>query len=64
MKNICDFVVNFTVCLEMLWFFPRFLIYCCMESRTIANYKQILFSYGETRCTYHIMIRKDKNYVY
>ena len=20
MKNICDFVVNFTVCLEMLWF--------------------------------------------
>lgn len=24
MKNICDFVVNFTVCLEMLWFFPSF----------------------------------------
>lgn len=24
MQNICDFVVNFTVCLEMVWFFPRF----------------------------------------
>lgn len=26
MKNICDFVVNFTVCLEMLWFSLHFAI--------------------------------------